>query len=638
MSAKGIFSDQWLKKMFDNKKDERHIDYNYEHLPPVAMANKVPGFGFTLEWAVLVVIQLLRITLNKIAIDLDESVDDLAEQLHEIACMEDGTIATYKKLWKLSSLAFEIENRGGDKLVSGDLVDMVRGVRNSGNDGDDDLAGGLENLFQFVKDLSRSAKEHDLNTIQDYMDLFKTIPLPAIANNFREDQSFAAMRVMGPNPLVITRLTEPLVKFPLTDAMYRQAMGDGDNLADALAQGRVYVADYEVLNGALLGTFPSWQKYMAAPIAMFAVPPAGSADRRLVPVAIQLGQVPGTDTPLLVRPEAGAGAAVQRDWQMAKTFVDVADGNYHEAISHLGQTHLVMEAFTIASYNTFSEDHPINQLLNPHFEGTLFINNLAQKSLIAAGGTIDKIMAGTIDQSRIYGARGAQSFTFQFNQMYLPRWLARRGVADTEALPVYPYRDCALLVFDAVKQWCESYVDAVYSSDTAVLNDDELQAWRDQLASFEGGRMGDIGIDGNIPTRACLSELLTTAVFTASAQHAAVNFPQSTIMSFAPAMPLAAYTPTPGSADFAPGTRYVDMMPPFANAIEQLNVGILLGSVYYTQLGEYPPNHFDNPQINAALATFQQRLAEVERQIEVLDPDGEYPYLRPSQIPQSINI
>ena len=35
---------------------------------------------------------------------------------------------------------------------------------------------------------------------------------------------------------------------------------------------------------------------------------------------------------------------------MAKTIVQIADGNYHEFISHLGGTHLWMEPIAIANY------------------------------------------------------------------------------------------------------------------------------------------------------------------------------------------------------------------------------------------------------------------------------------------------
>lgn len=41
---------------------------------------------------------------------------------------------------------------------------------------------------------------------------------------------------------------------------------------------------------------------------------------------------------------------------------------------HLAQTHLVSEAFCLATQRTLAPSHPLHVLLAPHFEGTLFIN------------------------------------------------------------------------------------------------------------------------------------------------------------------------------------------------------------------------------------------------------------------------
>jgi arachidonate 15-lipoxygenase len=57
-----------------------------------------------------------------------------------------------------------------------------------------------------------------------------------------------------------------------------------------------------------------------------------------------------------------------------------------------------------------------------------------------------------------------------------------------------------------------------------------------------------VGQDGRVQTRDYLVDAVTLIIFTASAQHAAVNYPQSFIMSYAPAMPLAGYALAPSSA------------------------------------------------------------------------------------------
>jgi arachidonate 15-lipoxygenase len=46
-----------------------------------------------------------------------------------------------------------------------------------------------------------------------------------------------------------------------------------------------------------------------------------------------------------------------------------------------------------------------------------------------------------------------------------------------------------------------------------------------------------------------LTDLVTAIIFTASAQHAALNFPQEQLESYAPAVPLAIYRPPPKAGE-----------------------------------------------------------------------------------------
>ncbi|CAN0462749.1 unnamed protein product, partial [Laminaria digitata] len=51
----------------------------------------------------------------------------------------------------------------------------------------------------------------------------------------------------------------------------------------------------------------------------------------------------------------------------------------HEVISHLGNTHLVLEGPLVAMHRQLAKEHPIHVLLEPHMEGTAFINWGAQE-------------------------------------------------------------------------------------------------------------------------------------------------------------------------------------------------------------------------------------------------------------------
>lgn len=473
-------------------------------------------------------------------------------------------------------------------------------------------------------------------TLEAYQSQFQLLPMTQGAGVALDDVMFARLRVAGPNPVVLRRLTAPDARFPVSEAQFRSVMGAQDSLATAMREGRVYLADYAVLEGLQPGTFPL-RKYVCSPLALFAVPRAGAPDRLLRAVAIQCAQKAGPSTPV-VTPGDGAG------WEVAKLFLQVADGTWHEMISHLGLTHLLIEAFTLATARQLAPEHPLQVLLAPHFQGTLAINNAAVESLVAPGGFVDRLLPGTIESSTTLAVQAVERF--RFNQEMFPRSLVNRGVADAQALPDYPYRDDGLLIWDCMHRWVEDYLALYYGSDADVAGDYELQGWLKELASPTGGRLQDIGEDGTIRTRAYLADLVTMVIFTASAQHAAVNFPQSYVMSYTPSLPLAAYAPLPGAplATEPAGTDVLlAYLPPLQQSFSQQTLMTLLGSVYFSALGAYDRYtagpYFQDARVAVPLKGFQARLGEAEATIARRNL-RRIPYrsLLPSEIPQSINI
>lgn len=468
-----------------------------------------------------------------------------------------------------------------------------------------------------------------------YRALFDTLPLPEIAWTFEDDAEFAALRVQGPNAMLIAAVGDALpANFPLSDAAYAEVV-NGDTLAAALAEGRLFILDYAVLGTLDPGSWGGLAKYVWQPLALFAVPPGGSS---LVPVAIQCGQDP-EEWPIFT---PSVVAAEQWGWEMAKLIVQVADGNYHELVAHLARTHLVIEGVAMATHRHLATVHPIWALLVPHFEGTLFINEAAATSLIAADGPIDHIFAGTIHSTQALAV--AARLDFDFTAKMLPHDLAARGVGPGSALAEFPYRDDALLVWEAIHGWVKAYVGLYYASDADVTGDSELAAW----AACVAGEAKVKGF-GPINSVAALVDACTMIIFTASAQHAAVNFPQKDIMAFAPAVTGAGWQSAPPSQGGQDKTGWLAMMPPMALALEQLNVLELLGSLHYRPLGDYRSTNapydpwFADPRVTAPegpLATFQAHLASVDAQIAARNAERRrpYPYLQPRLIPTSINI
>lgn len=499
------------------------------------------------------------------------------------------------------------------------------------------LAPVLRELFEDVVEaiLVRAGLYGRPAHLDDYARQFQTLVVPDVVATTMTDAAFARMRVAGPNPLLLTRVDALPPKFPVDPGRFEGLTGQ--TLAAALADARVYLVDYEALANVAPGDQPAGPKYPSAPLALFVLDESRQALR---PLAIQCGQTPGNSTPVFYCDDG-------QSWELAKFHVQSADGNYHELISHLGLTHLLIEIFAVATHRNLAQQHPLFLLLLPHFQGTLFINNAAITALIAPGGHVDKLLAGTIEAD--WGVVAAALQQLDFNAHMLPNDLAARGVADPASLPSYPYRDDAMLVWQAIHGWVSDYLSIYYNDDAAVREDTELQAWFADLTSPEGGGLASLGeptpAGGRALTRfSYLVEVVTMVIFTGSAQHATVNFPQLDIMSYTPAMPLAMYAPAPTrvSGQVAADTLLASL-PPLQMSLLQQFVGQLLGGVYFTRLGEYDLHQrtpwFGDPRVAEPLSAFQNNLRLVERMIGARNLERPaYTPLLPSRIPQSINI
>ena len=538
----------------------------------------------------------------------------------------------------------------------------------------------LEELKKF-KEFSTKIKESTENKLDD-------------RKLEEEEKQLDEFERLEPSEKIKKLLKQKILKekFLITNEQYKSIMCCNDTLETAFGEHRLYVTDYKVLSDIVPGTLTmekkkEVEKYIYDPIALFAIEPGKCPNRRLVPIAIQCYQnlsPQGHPNPLFIAPSIESSKEERWAWQIAKLTVQIADANYHEFISHLGGTHLRMEPIAISIYRKLPQIHPLGALLRPHIEGTLFINDAAVRGLVQPGGTVDKVAAGTLESSLLLSVKGAQNYPFSFNDSSLPNTLKERGVENTEYLPNYPYRDDALLIWKAIYDWVSNYLKIFYADDSedfkidndsslkdwiegekkiAVTADPLLQAWIEDLTASEGGQMTGIGQKtGNnpvtIPTLDELIETVTSIVFTGSAQHAAVNFPQSSLMTYMPNMPLAGYQVAPTQTNGISEQDYLNLLPPLDQAEIQMNMTHLLGSVHYTTLGNYGDTYFTDIlhgrpvgaeaqelptklcSVGTELKKFQVELRAIELEINARNEirSIHYDFLLPSKIPQSINI
>lgn len=604
--------------------------YNYTLIPPLAMVDELPDDeNFARGWLRLLAKQLKIVFINSLITNRGNRGSQ--------SVRDDVRLFLVEALVK-GALPFQVDATARILQIIPNL--LITGLSQ-------DFEEIEELFFSILKESGLSIFQDSLNrvkgllykerptghvrSLEDYQKLFPEMEIPEIANTFSTDEQFAYMRVAGYNPVIIERVNQLEDKFPVTETQYQEIMGNDDSLIKAGEEGRLYLADYSIFQGAINGTFPKEQKYIYAPIALFAVPQNSHESGLMRPVAIQCGQNP-LDNPIFT-PKSDKYA-----WLFAKTIVQIADANFHEAVTHLGRTHLFVGPFAIATNRQLPKNHPLGILLRPHFEGTLAINDAAQRSLIAPGGGVDELLASTIDNSRVLAVLGLQSYGF--NQAMLPKQLEKRGVNDTEKLPVYPYRDDAILIWNAIHQWVSDYLHIYYKNDESVQNDTFVRDWATEAGAYDGGRVLDFGQEnGRIQTLDYLIEAVTLIIFTSSAQHAAVNSPQGDMMNYAPAVPLAGYQPVSVLQEKVTEQDYLNLLPPLEQAQRQLNLVYLLGSIYYNQLGDYPENYFKDNLVKTPLERFRNNLLEIEATIHQRNQNRpKYEYLLPSKITQSINI
>jgi arachidonate 15-lipoxygenase len=477
-------------------------------------------------------------------------------------------------------------------------------------------------------------------SLDDYAALFPVLPLPDIAQDFRNDDVFAQQRLSGPNPMelqnVLTLDYNLQDKFGITNEIFQAVLSAktgrkriNQTLDSAIQEGGLFVTDYEILESVQ----PKENQYLSAPIALY------SAQRirgefQLIPIAIQLGQVPGES--LLCTPLDGI------DWQIAKLIAQLGDYYVNQLYRHLGQTHLVMEPIALATVRQLAARHPVNVLLKPHFEFTMAINSFADEILINPGGGVEVGLAGTLESSLELTNRGISDYFKNFSDFALPTYLRKRGVDNRSTLRDFPYRDDGLLVWNTLEDYVNRYIGIYYKSDQDVRQDFELQNWFKTLRKpvNEGG-FGIVSLPENLTNRDQLIDILKIIIFTASPQHSAIAWIQYQYMAFYPNMPGALFQPVPTTkGKFANENSLTSFLPDAKLSLSRIQFITLVGTKSdpkaFTDFGK---NSFQDPRAIKVLKGLQHRLEVVERRIEQRNKRRKvcYPGFLPSRMANSVS-
>lgn len=101
----------------------------------------------------------------------------------------------------------------------------------------------------------------------------------------------------------------------------------------------------------------------------------------------------------------------------------------------------------------------------------------------------------------------------------------------------YPYANDGLLLWSAIQTWVRTYVERYYPNPNLIQNDTELQAWYFESINVGHADHRDAEWWPELSTVEDLVSVVTTIIWLASAQHAALNFGQYPYGGYVPNRP-----------------------------------------------------------------------------------------------------
>ncbi|XP_004310200.1 PREDICTED: lipoxygenase 6, chloroplastic [Fragaria vesca subsp. vesca] len=478
--------------------------------------------------------------------------------------------------------------------------------------------------------------------------------IPAIIQrdrfNWLRDNEFARQALAGVNPVNIEILKEFPILSKLDPAFYGPPESaitkelieqelNGMSVEKAIEDKRLFILDYhDILLPFIekMNSLPGREAYASRTVFFYTK--AGF----LRPLAIELSLPLTPSSPHNKHVYThGHHATTHWIWKLAKAHVCSNDAGIHQLVNHWLRTHASMEPYIIATHRQLSSMHPIYKLLHPHMRYTLEINALARQALINGGGIIEASFSPGKYAMEVSSA--AYKSMWRFDLEALPADLIRRGMAVEDpsepcgvklVIEDYPYAADGLLVWSAIKEWVESYVEHFYSEPDSVISDIELQDWWNEIKNKGHADKRDEPWWPKLNTKEDLSGILTIIIWVASGQHAAINFGQYPFGSYVPNRPtlMRKLIPQEDDPDYEkflqnPQQRFLSSLATKLQATKVMAVQDTLSthSPDEEYLGQVNPLHthwINDHEILELFHRFSSRLEEIEKIIDRRNKDG----------------
>ncbi|XP_068303074.1 linoleate 13S-lipoxygenase 3-1, chloroplastic-like [Pyrus communis] len=501
-------------------------------------------------------------------------------------------------------------------------------------------------------------------------EFLKKLPLPSMVSKFQDynqgvlkydtpkilskdklcwlrDDEFARQAVAGVNPLSIERLKvfppesklDPEVYGPLESALKEEHITPylyGMTVQQALDENKLYMVDYHDVYLPFLDRINALDgRKSYATRTLYFLTPTGV----LKPIAIELtlpNTGPGSRSKRVLTP--AVDATTNWMWQLAKAHVCANDAGVHQLVHHWLRTHATLEPFILAAHRQLSAMHPIYKLLDPHMRYTLEINKLARQILINADGVIESCF--TPGRYAMEISSSAYQ-TWRFDTQSLPADLVQRGMAvpDTTqphgvrlVMEDYPYGSDGLLIWGAIENWVRTYVHHYYPDSSLIRNDRELQDWYSESVNVGHADLRHENWWPSLSTADDLVSILSTLIWLASAQHAALNFAQYPYGGYVPNRPplMRRLIPEENDPEYAnfisdPQKFFLSALPSVLQAIKYMAVVDILSthSPDEEYLGErqQPSTWSGDADVVEAFHKFSAEIREIEREIDRRNSD-----------------
>uniref|UniRef100_A0A4W6DK69 Arachidonate 12-lipoxygenase n=1 Tax=Lates calcarifer TaxID=8187 RepID=A0A4W6DK69_LATCA len=459
------------------------------------------------------------------------------------------------------------------------------------------------------------------NDLDDFKRIFWKISVfdsEYCMEHWKEDWFFGYQCLNGSNPRMIQRCKKIPENFPVTSDMVQSSMAPRTNLDKELKAGNIYLLDYAIMDGIPTNTIKGKPQYIAAPLCLLYQHP----DEGLIPIAIQLEQTSGLDTPIFLPRDPPLA------WLLAKMWVRHSEFQVFQLLSHLLRTHLVVEVFCVATLRQLPAVHPIYKLLAPHLRYTLEINCRGRTQLISADGIFKRVVSTGGDGLLVLAQREYKVLTYRSLQPCID--FADRGVSQ---LPNYFYRQHSLMLWEAIHSFVSGMINLYYQSDHDVQEDLELQAWIRDISQEGFTELPNFG-ELHIP---CIFIHNTDKAFMQSFKVFKFDW-----CAWVPNTPCTMRQPPPTDKDAVTMEMIMATLPDVSQSCVQMAITWHLGRAQpdAIPLGQYMEEHFTESRAVELIDRFRTELKEIEDHI-LSQNEGlelQYLFLLPSRIENSITI